>query len=112
MMSERIRFHLDENVDPAIAQALQRYGVDVTTTVAAGLRTSSDTTQFNFIQSEQRVIVTHDRDFLRMAGEGVSHPGIAYCQLGVRSVGEMIRTLRLMYEVLTPDDMQNRVEYL
>ena len=26
-MSERIRFHLDENVDPAIALALRRFGI-------------------------------------------------------------------------------------
>jgi hypothetical protein len=31
-MSERIRFHLDENVDPAIALGLRRYGINVTTT--------------------------------------------------------------------------------
>ena len=44
-MSERIRFHLDENVDPDIAIALRRHGVDVTTTVEAGLRMSDDETQ-------------------------------------------------------------------
>jgi len=35
-MNERIRFHLDENVDPVIALALRRYGIDVTTSVDAG----------------------------------------------------------------------------
>ena len=38
-MADRIRFHLDEHVDPAIATALRRAGIDVTTTVEAGLRT-------------------------------------------------------------------------
>lgn len=38
-MSERIRFHLDENVDPAIALGLRRYGVYVTTTSDVELRT-------------------------------------------------------------------------
>jgi hypothetical protein len=41
-MAGRIRFHLDEQVDVAIARALRRYGVDITTTVEAGLRTASD----------------------------------------------------------------------
>ncbi|MEY3866658.1 MAG: hypothetical protein ACRCT1_06330 [Microcoleaceae cyanobacterium] len=31
-MSERIRFHLDENVSNAIAEGLRRRGIDVTTT--------------------------------------------------------------------------------
>jgi len=41
-MAERIRFHLDEHVDPDIARALRRHGTDVTTTVEAGLRTQSE----------------------------------------------------------------------
>jgi len=31
-VSERVRFHLDENVDPDIANAIRRHGVDVTRT--------------------------------------------------------------------------------
>ena len=41
-MAERIRFHLDENVDPDIARSLLRYGIDVSTTVDVGLRTQDD----------------------------------------------------------------------
>jgi Domain of unknown function (DUF5615) len=36
-MPRTIRFHLDENVDPAIAARLRRHGIDVTTTIDAGL---------------------------------------------------------------------------
>ena len=28
-MAERIKFHLDEHVDPDIARALRRHGIDV-----------------------------------------------------------------------------------
>jgi hypothetical protein len=38
-MTDRLRFHLDEHIDPDVARALRRYGIDVTTTVEAGLRT-------------------------------------------------------------------------
>jgi len=41
-VSEQIRFHLDEHIDSNIARGLRRYGIDVTTTVDAGLRTKSD----------------------------------------------------------------------
>jgi hypothetical protein len=37
-VADRIRFHLDEHVDPAIAIALRRAGIDVTTTFQAGIR--------------------------------------------------------------------------
>jgi hypothetical protein len=56
--------------------------------------------------------VTHDADFLRYASRSSDHPGIAYCHMGARSVGEIIRSLILIYEVLTPKEMAGHVEYL
>ena len=49
-MAERIRFHLDEHMDPDIALALRRHGIDVTTTVDAGLRTADDPHQLNYVR--------------------------------------------------------------
>lgn len=66
-MADRIRIHLDENIDPVIASALRCYGVDVTTTAEANLRGSNDEAQLAFAKRHMRVIVTHDEDFLRMA---------------------------------------------
>ncbi len=111
-MAERIRFHLDENVDPDIARALQRYGIDVTTTLESGLRTKSDKAQVAFIRREGRVIVTHDTDFLRFASRARDHPGIVYCPKTALSIGDIIRALILIYEVLAPEEMIGRVEYL
>ena len=65
MVPERIRFHLDEQMDPDIASALRQYGIDVTTSVSAGLRTSNDDVQFQYICEQRRIIVTDDTDFLR-----------------------------------------------
>lgn len=111
-MNERIRFHLDENVDSVIATALRRYNIDVTTSVNAGILSSQDNTQLEYSLKENRVIVTHDADFLRMASKGHEHAGIAYCRLSARSIGEIVRALRLMYEVMSPEEMRGRVEYL
>lgn len=111
-MADRIRFHLDEHVDPDIARALRRHGIDVTTTVEAGLRTQDDEAQIAFVRRESRVIITHDADFLRLAAQRTDHPGIVYCHKTARSLGEMIRRLILIYEVLTPGEMTGHVEYL
>jgi hypothetical protein len=62
-MADRIRFHLNEHVDPAIAAALHRAGIDVTTTIQAGLRTQNDEAHLRFARAEGRVIVTRDQDF-------------------------------------------------
>ena len=37
-----IRYHLDEHMDNAVAVGLRRRGIDVTTTVEAGLMRASD----------------------------------------------------------------------
>lgn len=108
----RIAYHLDEHIDPRIAEALRLHGVSVTTTVDADLRTADDTTQIRFARSEQRVLVTQDSDFLQMAKTFPDHAGIVFITGGRRRVGEIVRWLLLVYEVLTPDEMQNRIEYL
>lgn len=107
-----LRFHLDENVSLAAARALRVYGVDVTTTPEAGLRQHDDHAQITFARQAGRVLITHDADFLRLHAHGVTHADIAYCKKGSRTVGQMVETLRLMYELLTAVEMTNRVEYL
>ena len=111
-MAIRIRFHLDEKVDPVVAVALERYEIDVSTTASARLLGASDDNQIIFAKRETRVLVTHDNDFLRMASKNPDHPGIAYCHLWVRTTGEIICGLLLIFEVLLPDEISGRVEYL
>ena len=111
-MASRVRFHLDEHVDSAVARALRGYGVDVTTTVEAGLRMATDDEQMAYVVRECRVLITHDADFLRLTAEHRDHPGIAFCDRSKRSVGDIIRSLLLIYEVLAPGEMVGRVEFL
>lgn len=111
-MSNRIRFHLDENVHPTIAKALHQHGIDVTTTAEMGLLGQPDGIQFNYICVQERVIVTQDADFLRIASQTSEHPGIVYCRKGTRTLGEMIRGLVLLYEVFTAEETKGHVECL
>lgn len=111
-LSERIRFHFDENVNGRIVVALREYGIDVTRPIDVDLLTESDTTHWSFIKEEQRVIFTHDDDFLRLASEDQAHSGIVYCKMDTRSIGEMVRGLILIYEVLTAEEMHGHIEFL
>ena len=111
-MSERIRFHLDENVKSAVARELRRRLIDVTTTIEAGLLGQSDELQLAFICEQKRVIMTHDDDFLTIASLSSEHPGIAYCKQGTRSIGQIIEAVLLIYEVYRPEEMVGRVEFL
>ena len=111
-MSKRIKFHLDENVSNAIAQGLRRRGIDVTTTPEVGLMAASDEEQIEFALKEERVIFTQDDDFLRLHQRGITHNGIAYCRQRSRSIGEIIKTLILIWEFIEPEAIKGQVEFI
>jgi len=68
--------------------------------------------QLGFAASTGRVLVTQDDDFLRLHAQGVAHAGIAYCQHRSMSGGEMLRRLILIHDLLSPEEMDGRVEFL
>ena len=111
-MGRTIRFHLDEHIDSAVADGLRRRGADVSTTAERHLIGQTDEVHFQLASNEKRVLVTSDSDFLNFHAQGRPHWGIAYCHQHSRSIGQMIHTLELIWELLEPDDMQNRVEFL
>jgi predicted nuclease of predicted toxin-antitoxin system len=112
MSSERVRFHLDEHIASAIAIALRQRGIEVTTSAEANLLGATDEEQLEFARQAQRVMVTHDDDYLSLHALGVPHAGIAYCRQGTRTIGEMLQTLTLIYELISSDEMLGKVVYL
>ena len=106
-----MRFHLDEHIDSALAEALRRRQIDVTTTVEAGLQGAPDLAHVDFARRAGRVIVTHDDDFLKLASRGVEHGGIIYCHQQSRGIGEMIEFLVLIDACMNEQDMLNHVEF-
>lgn len=111
-MPQTIRFHLDEDVDPAIAEGLRRRGIDVTTSQEVGLLGAPDPIQLAYATAESRVLFTHDDDHLALHAQGVEHAGIVYCHRLRRSIGEIIHSLVLIWQVLEPHEMENHVEYV
>jgi predicted nuclease of predicted toxin-antitoxin system len=111
-MPRTILFHLDENCNRAIGEGLHRRGVDVTTTPELGMLAATDEEQLAFCRSQNRVLFTQDRDFLRLHGAAVSHAGIVYCDKDTRSIGEIIQGLVLIWEIMEPLEMAGRVEFL
>lgn len=111
-MPRTILYHLDEHIDLAVAQGLRRRGIDVSTTADAGLLGAEDPDHFAFACANGRVIFSNDPDFVRLHDQGVEHPGIVYCHQQSRSIGEMIRALELIWEILEAEEIRNRVEFI
>ena len=110
-MADRVKFYMDEHVPFAMTQGLRRRDVDVLTVQEAGMHAASDEEHLAFALSQGRVIFTQDADFLRLHAAGLRHAGIAYAPQQT-PVGDMIRGLILIAEVLESSEMADRVEYL
>jgi len=106
-----MRFHLDEQMDHAIATALRLRGIDVTTTEDASLTSASDIRHIEFARGDDRVIITDDTDFLVHANAGVPHAGIIFCRRTIRTLGQIIEFLVLADACLSQEDMRDKVEY-
>jgi hypothetical protein len=107
----RIRYYTDEQVSRAVISGLRQRGVDVLSVPEANKIGASDQEQLAFAQAEGRVLLTHDTDFLYLDAAGVNHAGIVYASQ-YTPIGEIIRGLMLICQVLDSTEMRGQVEYL
>jgi hypothetical protein len=107
-----LRFHLDENVDFAIADGLIRRGLSCTRTPPDMPKGSPDEEQLAYCFRERRVIISNDEDMLILSAGGHRHFGIAYYYQGTRTLGQLIARLASISHEMDPEQMEGRVEYL
>ena len=110
-MAGQLSYYTDEQVSKAVVRGLRERGVDVLTTAEAGMLGASDEEHLARARSEGRVVFTQDTDFLRLASSGVRHAGIVYAPQQT-SVGDVVRGLMLIYQVMEAAEMLDHVEYL
>jgi len=113
---DKIKIYTDESVDIVIAKGLKRLGVEVSSCKDANNLSLSDRQQLDYSYENGFVLFTHDDDFLKLDAEYISqgkkHCGIIYAHQKDYSIGECIRRLKLIVDVLSPEDMKNHVEFL
>jgi predicted nuclease of predicted toxin-antitoxin system len=107
----KIRFYTDENVSKAVINGLRQRGIDVLSVPEAQMLKASDEAQLKFARQERRTVFTHDDDFLKLASLGYEHSGIVYASQRL-SIGEIIRGLVRITQVLDAEDMRNHIEFL
>ena len=110
-MGQPVRLYADEQIARAVVRGLRERGVDVLTAAEAGLLGASDEKHLALARNQGRVILTQDDDFLRLHAAGVEHAGIVYAAQGTR-IGDIIRGLMLIHDLLEAEEMVKHVEFL
>jgi len=110
-MGQAVRLYADEQVARAVVRGLRQRGVDVLTAAEASLLGASDEKHLALARTQGRVIFTQDDDFLRLHAAGLKHAGIVYASQGTR-VGDIIRGLMLIHDLLEAEAMVGHVEFL
>ena len=109
-MNAEIRFYLDEHVNHALRNVLRRRHYDVVTVVDAGLVGQTDEAQLAYAAGAGRVLVTQDRDFLRLHGQGFAHAGIVYFPQNT-PIREMIEAVLLVAGAMTAEEIRGTIQY-
>jgi predicted nuclease of predicted toxin-antitoxin system len=108
-----MNIYADENIESSIIEGLRRRKIKVFSAVELGYRARSD--EFHLAKASHlgSVVLTHDVDFLMMANaSGRAHRGIIFAHAKNVSIGECIRGVELIVNVLREEDMKNHIEFL
>ena len=111
-----VSLYLDVHVPLAIAQQLQRRGVDVVHAAEEGTQELEDEELLELATSQGRVVFTQDIGFRVMAEDwqrqGKSFAGLFYGhQLGA-AIGQWVMDLELIAKASEPDEWANTVHHL
>lgn len=110
-MSE-IRYYLDENVNPTVAEQLVRGGVDAVTVRDLGFLGDSDINHLQKATEMGRVFCTHDTDFLGLASQGYDHAGIVFAEHYGSTIGAWVKALRGLHAGTSAEEMIGQVKYV
>lgn len=115
----RLSFQLDEDCQTtALATALRQHGLEAVTTNGAGLQGVDDETQLREAAAHGRAIVTNNiRDFVPLHAQWLRekrppHAGIVLFPQQEFGVGEIVRRLAHLSQVVSAEEMRNRMEWL
>ncbi|HXF61619.1 MAG TPA: DUF5615 family PIN-like protein [Caldilineaceae bacterium] len=111
-----IKFYFDQNVSKAVSDGLRLRGIDVLTAFEDDAHLLGDADLLDRATQLGRVLVTHDRHFAAEASRrqqaGIFFAGIIYARTWFIPTGALVRDLELVAQVMEPEELANRIEYL
>jgi len=111
-----LRYYMDQHVHERIAYGLRRRGIDVLTAHEDDNAATPDELLLARATELERVIFSQDKDFLRIGSQWQQNErpfaGIIYAHQLHITIGQAVRDLEFMSQVLEPEDMLNKVEFI
>jgi hypothetical protein len=111
-----LQLYMDVHVKAAITAGLRRRGIDVLTAQEDGGTRLEDAALLDRATALQRVLFSQDDDLLAVARErqvtGVLFAGLIYGHQLAATVGKYVLDLEVVCQVLDPEEMANRIEFL
>jgi hypothetical protein len=111
-----LRLYMDVHVKAAITAGLRRRGGDVVTAQEDGGAHLEDVALLDRATALQRVLFSQDDDLLAIARDrqatGMFFAGLIYGHQLAATVGKYVLDLEVVCQVLNPEEMANRIEYL
>jgi len=111
----RLRYFTDEDIYGTVAIALRKSGLDAVSTPEVGRLGESDESQLAWASENGRVLITfnvaHFANLHRTwLAQGNHHSGIVVSSQ--RSIGDLLRRLLLLADVVSAEEMADRLEFL
>lgn len=108
-----MKIYADENIERSIIEGLRRRKVEVVSARELGYLSKPDEFHIKKASEIKAVILTHDIDFLRIvSGQGIKHAGIIFSHPKNVSIGQCIKGVELISNILTEEEMENHIEFL
>ncbi|MFN6333441.1 MAG: DUF5615 family PIN-like protein [Planctomyces sp.] len=111
-----LRYYMDVHIRRSITLGLRKSGVDVITAQEDRAAELTDTQLLDRATELCRVLFSMDDDLLveatRRQNLDVPFFGVVYAHQLRISIGQAVEDLMLMAEVLSDEDLRNRVEFL
>lgn len=108
-----MKIYADENIERSIVDGLRRRNIEIASARELGYLNKSDEFHIRKALELNAVVLTHDTDFLRMASNpNIKHNGVIFSHSKNVSIGQCIRGVELIVNVLSDKEMENHIEFL
>lgn len=108
--------YMDHHVPAAITDGLRSRGIDVLTAFEDGHADADDTVLLARATTLGRIVFTRDRDFLAIGraaqSSGTAFGGIVYAHQLRVTIGQVVRDLELICQLIAPDEARNQIHHL